>query len=53
MESTYEKLRKAIYDKKYPDGIPLEFGCDVARDILGEIDALCDGKTLEEYLETI
>lgn len=27
--NTYEKLRGAIYKKKYPDGIPLEFGCEV------------------------
>ena len=27
--TTYEKLRRAVYAIIYPDGIPLEFGCEV------------------------
>lgn len=29
MNKTYEKLRKKVYEIIYPDGIPLEFGCEV------------------------
>ncbi len=29
MKTPYETLRKLCYDTIYPDGIPLEFGCEV------------------------
>jgi len=32
MTTAYEKLRAAVYSKLHPEGVPLEFGCEVRID---------------------